>query len=361
MLKFLDEYRDSALSTEIAEKIISISTKPINIMEVCGGHTMAIRKNGIHKLVGEKINLISGPGCPVCVSAISDVDRAIALSRIDSVCVCTFGDLFYVPGTDSSLAKEKANGADIRIVYSVKDVIEFARAERDKKFIFISIGFETTVPTAAAAVVEAYEKGINNFYILSLNKTLPNALKVLLRSPYSTIDALICPGHVSTITGIDMYRFIVNKLKIPCCVTGFEPTDILTSIYILTKLYQDATPELVNGYKRAVRDKGNEVAQAVIKEVFKPIDATWRGIGTIQESGLGLKNRYKRFDAMENFDVKIPKPYENPNCICGDILTGHKKPTDCALFKKACTPTDPKGACMVSSEGSCAAVFKYGE
>jgi len=361
MLKFLDEYRDKDACLEIADRIKSISKKKINIMEVCGGHTMAIRKNGINKIVGKNVDLISGPGCPVCVSAIEDIDDVITLSKMPGVVICTFGDLFYVPGTESSLAKEKANGADVRIVYSVKDAVEFAKDEKTENFVFISIGFETTAPTSAAAIIEASEFGINNFFIVSLNKTLPSALKALLSDKNSKVDALICPGHVSTITGPDMYKFIVEELGIPCCISGFEPTDLLTSIFMLVEMCENSLPRLANAYERAVHRQGNEKAKIIMKEVFKDEDAIWRGLGTIPDSGLGLKPRYKRFDARENFNIKKTGAKENPACICGEILRGSKKPTECSLFRRSCRPDDPKGACMVSSEGSCAAVFKYGD
>ena len=260
MIKFLDEYRDANLSLQIAEKIKSISTKKINIMEVCGGHTMAIRKNGIHKIVGDKINLISGPGCPVCVTSMSDIDTAIALSKEKDVILCTFGDLFYVPGTESSFAKRKAEGSDIRVVYSIHDALNFAKENKDKKVIFISIGFETTTPTSAACILEAKEKGIDNFFILALNKTMPYALKAILENEKCTVDALLCPGHVSTITGLSIYRFIVDELKIPCCISGFEPTDLMASVYILAEMCEKNEAKLINGYNRAVFEEGNEKA-----------------------------------------------------------------------------------------------------
>lgn len=360
MIKFLDEYRDVDLSLKLAENIRKISKKRFNIMEVCGGHTMAIRKNGIHKLVGENIRLISGPGCPVCVTAMEDIDKVIALSKIENAVICTFGDLFYVPGTASSLAQAKAEGEDIRIVYSVYDALNYAKQQRDKKVIFISIGFETTAPTAAAAVMQARAEKISNFYILALNKTMPNALRVVLQDKDSVIDALLCPGHVSTITGIDIYRFIVDELGVSCCVSGFEPLDMLAAIYTLTDAYENGKASLTNTYKRVVRDEGNKKAQNIMYEVFKPHDAPWRGIGIIAGSGLKLKNIYKEFDAEENFNIDIPESKENYACICGDILRGAKQPTDCRLFGGACIPLNPKGACMVSNEGTCAAWYKYG-
>lgn len=359
MLKFVDEYRDIDLCLAAAEKIRAISKRKINIMEVCGGHTTAIRKNGINKLVGENINLISGPGCPVCVTSEEDIDRAVNLCEVKNAAICTFGDLFDVPGAYSSLAKKKSEGADVRIVYSAYDALEFVRREKDKNFIFISIGFETTAPAIAAAVMQAKKEGLDNFYILGLNKTMPDALNAILK--HSKINALICPGHVTAITGVDIYKSIVEDIGISCCVSGFEPLDILTSIYILVELFEKGETTLVNAYGRVVREEGNEKAQGIMHEVFEECDASWRGWGVIENSGLKLRGKYRGFDAMENFKTNVSSVVKNDGCICGDVLMGLKNPRDCRLFGEICTPAEPKGACMVSSEGSCAAWYKYGD
>jgi len=361
MIKFVDEYRNPALCLKASEKIKAISKKKIRIMEVCGGHTMAIRKNGLNKLVGGNITFISGPGCPVCVTALQDVDTAIALSKLEGITVCTFGDLFYVPGSSSSLAESKSEGADVRVVYSADDALNLAGRQRDKKVVFISIGFETTAPTAAAAILRAQAEGLDNFYILALNKTMPAALRAILGSGDTKIDALICPGHVSTITGIEIYRFIVEEFKIPCCVCGFEPLDIMTGVYILAGLSEENKAELVNAYKRVVRDEGNKKARSIMREVFEKADAPWRGIGVIPSSGLRLRSPYKRFAARERFNIDVPPAKENPGCICGEVLRGIKRPADCPLFAKTCSPSRPQGACMVSSEGICSAWYKYGD
>ncbi|MBD3380091.1 MAG: hydrogenase formation protein HypD [Candidatus Omnitrophica bacterium] len=360
MLKYLDEYRDAGLVGEISSRIKGLSSKQLNIMEVCGGHTMSIRKHGIHELVGDNINLISGPGCPVCVTSISDMDRAIALSECGNTVLCTFGDMFSVPGSRSSLEKARAGGADVRTVYSVHDALSFAAEEKDKDFIFLSIGFETTAPTAAAAVLQAKKENIDNFFVLSLNKTMPAALKAVLSGEDSRIDALICPGHVSTITGTGIYRPIVNDLGVSCCVSGFEPADVLSAIYFLVESHEEGRPRLVNAYRRAVREEGNRKACAIIDRVFEPCDAEWRGLGMIPDSGLKLRKEYSGLDAGVRFKVDVPPSAEFPGCICGDILRGAKDPSDCPLFGKACIPEGPKGACMVSSEGACAAWYKYG-
>ncbi len=360
-MKYLDEYRDAEFSLKIAEKIRGLSTKPLNIMEVCGGHTMAIRKNGIHKLVGEHINLISGPGCPVCVTSLEDIDKIISLAMSEKVVICTFGDLFYVPGSKGSLCSVKASGADVRIVYSVHDVLSFAAEEKDKQFVFISIGFETTTPSAAAAVIHARKEGIRNFFVLAYNKTMPNALEAVLSDEASCINALICPGHVSAITGLSIYYSIVGKIGVSCCVSGFEPTDILHAIYVLTDLHEKGEIRLLNAYRRAVPDEGNAKALQIMEEVFEPAEANWRGVGVIPGSGLKIKNSFKDFDAEKVFEIKCERAEDIRDCICGDILKGAKKPLECSLFKTVCTPEAPKGACMVSSEGACAAWYKYGE
>lgn len=362
MLKYVDEYRDVELSLRIAGKIRDISTKPFNVMEVCGGHTMAIRKYGVHKLIGPNIRLISGPGCPVCVTSLKDIDKAIALAWAADVSICTFGDMVYVPGTSSSLAQAKAEGRDVRTVYSVHDVLNFAKEEPKKEFVFISIGFETTAPTAAAAIIEAREEKVNNFSVLALNKTMPAALTALLGDGSSIVDALIAPGHVSTITGLSIYEPIVKDLGISCAVSGFEPADILRAIFSLAELFEKGEVKLINAYERVVKKEGNKKALAVMSEVFEESDAEWRGLGVIPRSGLKLRKAYAGLDAEKRFTIPagdISSACEGA-CICGDILKGIKEPPDCTLFGKACTPESPRGACMVSSEGSCAAWYKYG-
>ena len=362
MLKFTDEYRDKKICSEIAEKIRSISSKKINIMEVCGGHTMAIRKNGLHKLVGDNIRLLSGPGCPVCVTSEEDIDTAIALSESKDVIICTFGDLFHVPGTLTSLSKKRSSGSDVRVVYSVRDAFLLAKATPDKKVVFISIGFETTTPTIAAVIKEAYSDGVENFFVLALNKTMPNALGAILSDESSKIDAVICPGHVSSITGTSMYKPIVNDFGVSCCVSGFEPMDVLASIYFLVESCEKEKPELFNQYKRAVTDDGNETAISLMNDIFEANDTEWRGLGVIKNSGLKIRDKYAKFDALKKIDFKKPSyTARKTSCSCGDILKGIKSPSDCGLFGKTCTPREPKGSCMVSSEGVCAAWYKYGD
>ena len=267
--------------------------------------------------------------------------------------------MFYVPGSGFSLAQAKADGADVRVVYSISDALEFAREEKSRDFVFISIGFETTTPAAAAAIITAKKEGLANFSVLSLNKTMPEALRTVLGGKDSRIEALICPGHVSTVTGTAMYAPIVNVLGISCCIAGFEPADILRAVYMLTELHEKDEKGLINAYERAVRTDGNPKARYIMDEVFEPADSSWRGFGVIPGSGLKLRDKFRDFDVMKRFDIKVPESKEAAGCICGDILRGTKRPADCKLFQNACTPSSPKGACMVSSEGACAAWHKY--
>ncbi|MDD5633951.1 MAG: hydrogenase formation protein HypD [Candidatus Omnitrophica bacterium] len=361
MFKFVDEYRDKDLCRRLAEGIIGISKKPFTIMEVCGGHTMSIRKNGIHKLIGSNIKLVSGPGCPVCVTSQKDIDKAIALARLNNVVVCTFGDMVDVPGTSVTLAEVKAEKGNVRVVYSVQDVLSFAKNEPDKHFVFIGIGFETTAPTIAAAIMQAKAEKIKNFSVLALNKTMPAALKAVLEDKDAKINALISPGHVSTITGTGIYKFIVDDLRISCCVAGFEPADILRAIYLLAELRENNKVSLINAYERAVKENGNEKAKYIMYEVFDSADAEWRGFGVIPASGLRIRKEFADLDAEKIFKIDVGASKEIKGCICGDILRGIKEPKNCKLFGQKCTPMKPQGACMVSSEGTCAAWYKYGE
>ncbi|MFH1878009.1 MAG: hydrogenase formation protein HypD [Candidatus Omnitrophota bacterium] len=361
MLEELKDYRDPALCLDLAGKIRDISAEPFNIMEVCGGHTYAIRKNGIHKITGENINFMSGPGCPVCVTPTADIDKAVELASVKGAVVCSFGDLIHVPGSEKSLAEARAGSGNVRAVYSVYDVLGFARAEPGKNFIFISVGFETTAPAAAAAVIRADEDGLGNFFVLALNKTMPAALKAVLGDARSKVHALLCPGHVSTITGSLIYRSLVDETGVSCCITGFEPFDILRAVFELALAREKGEARLINAYERAVNDDGNRKARSVMSEVFEESDSVWRGLGAIPGSGLRLKEKYERFDAEKNFPLETRPAEENAGCICGSILRGISKPPDCPLFRTVCSPDNPAGACMVSSEGACGAWYKYGE
>jgi len=357
-LKYVDEYRNKEIAQKILRQVKSISKKKINLMEVCGTHTVAIFRNGIRKILPSNINLISGPGCPVCVTPISYIDEIIALSRGEDFIITTFGDMMRVPGSTSTLEKEKTDGADIRIVYSTLDALQIARNNPSKKVVFMGVGFETTSPTIASAILKAQKDEINNFAVLSVAKIMPPAMKALLEGEEVNIDGFICPGHVSAIIGSKPYNFITTQYKVPCVICGFEPLDILQSIYMLVKQVEDGRIEVEIQYERAVKPEGNKIALDKINEVFKVVDSNWRGIGNIPLSGLGIKDKYEQFNARK-FEVEIEETKESRGCRCGEVLRGVITPPECPLFKKICTPEDPKGACMVSTEGTCAAYYKY--
>jgi hydrogenase expression/formation protein HypD len=327
-------------------------------MEVCGGHTMAIRKSGIHRLLTENITLISGPGCPVCVTGTNYIDKAVLLSRNAENIITTYGDLIRVPGSNSSLETERAKGADIRIVYSSRDAIDITEQNPNKNIIFLGIGFETTTPPTAISVLEAQKRNLNNFFVLSAHKLMPPAMNALIRGG-SQINGYIGPGHVSTVAGAKIYEPLVEEYKISVAISGFEPVDILQSILMLVKRIEFNQPGIDIQYSRAVSYEGNLKAQLFVSSVFETCDDTWRGIGNIPLSGLKLKSEYAKYDAQSVFDIKTEEHPEPKGCICGEILKGISSPENCKLFAKTCTPENPIGACMVSSEGTCAAYFKY--
>jgi hydrogenase expression/formation protein HypD len=358
-LKYIDEFRDKTLVRELSDKIKQISCRKITLMEVCGGHTMAIHKFGIPSLLPENISLLSGPGCPVCVTDIKFIDRAVALSRLDNTIIATYGDLIRVPGSSSSLDKEKAAGADIKIVYSTLEALNIAMNNRDRKVIFLGIGFETTTPSSAIAILEASKRNINNFFLYSAHKIMPPAMAALINEGIK-IDGFIGPGHVSTVAGAKMYDSLAVKYKLSVVISGFEPVDILQSVYMLVRQLELNDPRVEIQYRRAVTYDGNIKAQKLIDEVFEPRDDWWRGLGVIPDSGLGIKKKYESYDAEKQIDVDVEPPVEPKGCICGDILKGLKKPADCKLFKKVCTPAYPVGTCMVSNEGTCHAYFNFG-
>lgn len=332
----------------------------INIMEVCGTHTMAIARHGLRKLFPPNVNLLSGPGCPVCVTPAEDIDRAIELSKLPGVVITTFGDMVHVPGSYSSLEAERGKGADVRIVYSPSDALDIAAASPDKKIIFLGVGFETTSPAVAATVLRAKKLKAKNFYVLAMFKTLPNALRAILAIKERRIDGFILPGHASVILGEKPYAFIPKEYGIPGVITGFEPDDILESVKLILKQAVEGKPRIENEYKSTVPPEGNAVARKLLAKVFREEDSNWREIGRIPKSGLALRPEYSAFDAAKHFRIKPPKTKENKGCLCGKILLGLNAPRECKLFGKGCTPGHPIGPCMVSSEGSCAAEFKYG-
>ncbi|MFC1517920.1 hydrogenase formation protein HypD [Candidatus Margulisiibacteriota bacterium] len=357
-MKYIDEYRDKQLVLNIAENIKKISKKEIALMEVCGGHTMSIYKFGLPSLLPKTVKLISGPGCPVCVTSTKFVDQAIAYSKLPEVIIATFGDLIRVPGSNSSLVKEKANGADIRLVFSPLEALEIAKENTDKKVVFLGIGFETTAPTSAATIIDAYKQGVKNFYVLSSHKVMPPAMSALIDEGV-TLNGYICPGHVSTITGSEIYEPIAKKYKLGCVISGFEPADMMQSIYMLVKQFESGEPKVEIEYKRAVKPEGNLKAKKMLDEVFELRDDWWRGLGILPKSGLGIRDKYREYDAEKMLVVDVPEPVEPKGCSCGEVLKGIKEPKECKLFAKVCTPEHPVGACMVSSEGACAARYKY--
>jgi hydrogenase expression/formation protein HypD len=331
----------------------------VNIMEVCGTHTMAISRNGIRQIIPETINLISGPGCPVCVTPASDIDRILEISDNYEISLFTFGDMLRVPGTKSSLYNKKSEGRDINICYSPADALNFAAENPDKNVVFLAIGFETTIPLTSVIIKRALIKRINNFFIYNTHKLIPEAMEILLKDKDVKIDAFLCPGHVSAIIGSMPYNFISENYNTPCVISGFEPPDILESINMIIKQLKKSVSEVEIQYTRAVRKEGNPEAIKLMYEVFDRSDSIWRGLGNIPKSGLKLKNIFSKFDARTHFPVKEIKSFEPPGCQCGNVLKGIKKPFECSLFSRVCRPENPVGPCMVSSEGSCAAFYKY--
>lgn len=358
-MKYQDEYRDPELAERIVSAINNKSRTPVRFMEVCGTHTVAIFRSGLKELLRETITLISGPGCPVCVTSPEDIDRAIKLCREPDVTVATFGDLMRVPGSESSLHQEKARGADVRMVYASMDALELARKHQDRRIVMIGIGFETTVPTIAAAVYQAQQEGLDNFLVFSAHKLLPPALDALLAGEEVRIDGFICPGHVTTIIGTEPYQEVVDRYGKPCAISGFEPVDILQSIDMLVSQIEEQRCEVEIQYARAVHSEGNPKARQLMEEVFEPTDGLWRGLGSLPQSGLKLRGKYRTHAAESHYDLTVPPTDEMPGCRCGEVLRGVLAPPQCALFRKSCTPTNPYGPCMVSTEGTCAAYFKY--
>lgn len=357
-MKYIDEYRDKDLIAKLTDLINKSVRREYRFMEVCGGHTAAIHRFGIPSLLPDGVRLISGPGCPVCVTGTEYIDRAIEYSKMDEVIIATFGDMIRVPGSVSSLEKEKGAGADIRIVLSALDAIKISRANHAKTVIFLGIGFETTAPGTAITILQADKENIDNFLLLSAHKVMPPAIETII-SEGVNLDGFICPGHVAAITGSKVFGFISEKYHLSSVITGFEPADILQSIFMLIRQVNRNSPQAEIQYKRAVTVNGNFMAQMCLSEVFETCDANWRGFGSIKSSGLTLKNKFERFNAEKRLPVIIDPFEENKMCCCGEILRGIKTPEDCPHFGKTCTPENPIGACMVSTEGSCNNWHKY--
>ena len=355
-------FRDPALARELIARIHKlVGNRHINLMEVCGTHTVSIGRYGFRSIMPAGLKLLSGPGCPVCVTANRDIDHAIALAQMDGAIITTFGDMLRVPGSTTSLAAQKAAGRDIRIVYSPLDALDIAAQNPAREVIFMGVGFETTTPTIAAAILEAQARGLKNFSVFCAHKTTPPALAAIANDPETTIDGFILPGHVSTITGLEPFGFLVRDFDTPGVVTGFEPVDILEGICMLVEMIVSKDPAIKNAYRRGVNQNGNAVARELTAQVFEPCDATWRGLGPIAGSGLRMRDKFAAFDASRRFDVEVEPTREPRGCRCGDVLRGAITPNGCPLFGHACTPEHPVGPCMVSSEGSCAAYFRYRE
>jgi hydrogenase expression/formation protein HypD len=358
-MKFIDEYRDAKAARQFVKAIAHITTKPWTIMEVCGGQTHAIVKFGIDELLPNKITLLHGPGCPVCVTPVELIDKAVKIAANPGVIFTSFGDMLRVPGTLGDLLSAKANGGDVRMVYSPLDAVKIAEQNPEKQVVFFAVGFETTAPANAMAVYQAYQRGIENFSLLVSHVLVPPAIEAILSSPRNRVQAFLAAGHVCTVMGYTEYEPIVQKYHIPIVVTGFEPLDILQGIYMTVKQLEEGRAEVENPYSRSVRREGNVPAQDLIREIFEIVPRKWRGISEIPRSGLGLREKYARFDAELLFNLADYTVEESSECISGLILQGEKKPHDCPAFGTSCTPEHPLGATMVSSEGACAAYYRY--
>jgi len=356
-MKFIQEYQNPEQVHRLAREIADVVSEPMSFMEVCGTHAHAVARYGLHELFPEQLGLISGPGCPVCVTPPEVIDAAVRLAQ-EGVWVAAFGDMMKVPGSQGTLSGVKAQGGQVRIVYSPMQSVEWAQENPGEQIVFMGVGFETTIPSVAVSIGEAKQLGLRNFSVLVAHRLIPPAMEVLVDQPDVQIDGFLCPGHVSAIIGSKPYQPLADR-GIPCVVAGFEPLDILQGVYVLARMRQEGKARVANQYKRVVRREGNPVALAKIKEVFEVTDCRWRGLGVMPDSGLRLREEYEDFDAEKRFELDLLPVAEPPGCECGAILRGAKHPTDCGLFGSACRPDHPIGPCMVSSEGACAAVYRY--
>lgn len=352
-------FKDPKLARGLIETIHRLAPEHATLMEVCGTHTVAIARNGIRDLMPEGLRLASGPGCPVCVTCNRDIDTVIALARIPNVTITTFGDMTRVPGSTSSLLAEQAAGRSVEIVYSPLDALAFAKAHPEREVVFVGVGFETTTPLVAMAIKRAKAMGLSNFTVFAAHKNMPGALELLVGDPTLELDALILPGHVSTIIGAEPYRFLAEKYGIPGVITGFEPVDVLQGIAMLVRQLHEGRAEIEIAYARGVMPEGNPVALAAIDEVFETCTATWRGLGDIPGSGYRIRDEFANFDAVRRFEPDVESTRDPKGCRCGDVLRARIAPNECPLFRTVCTPENPVGPCMVSSEGSCAAYYRY--
>jgi hydrogenase expression/formation protein HypD len=358
-VKFVDEYRNAEAAQRLARAVRAATTRPWNIMEVCGGQTHAIIRFAIDEMLPREITLIHGPGCPVCVTPIELIDKAVAIAARPGVIFCSFGDMLRVPGSRKDLLTVKSEGGDVRIVYSPMDAVALARQHPERQVVFFAVGFETTAPANAMAVAQAARLGLENFSVLVSHVLVPPAIRAVLSSPSNRVQGFLAAGHVCTVTGMDEYRPIAQQYRVPIVVTGFEPLDILQGVLMCVRQLEAGRCEVENQYARSVRPEGNQVALRQIHEVFQPVPRKWRGIGEIPASGLALRQPYAKFDAERRFGVTEITAAEPAECIAGAVLQGHKKPYDCPVFGIHCTPERPLGAPMVSAEGACAAYYRY--
>ena len=359
-MRYIDEFRDPKLAQALVKHIHARSTKPLHIMEFCGGHTHAIMRYGIRQLLPQRVSLSSGPGCPVCVTDDTDLDRAIALAWLPQVILTTFGDMVRVPGSNGCLEDAKSEGADVRVVYSTLDALQIARENPDQAVIFLGVGFETTAPTVAGSILQAQREGLDNYFALSLHKLTPPAMRAILDAGEVRLAGVIGPGHVATIIGSEAWRFLPTDYGIGCAVAGFEPLDILQAIAELVDMHEKGKPRVANVYARSVRPQGNRHAQDMMEEVFEIGPGAWRGLGELPNSALLIRPRYADRDASRAFPVQVETARRPRGCRCGEVLRGVVIPTQCPLFQRVCTPQNPIGPCMVSAEGACAAYYHYG-
>ncbi|TEU14036.1 MAG: hydrogenase formation protein HypD [Anaerolineales bacterium] len=358
-MKYVDEYRDETAAQRYVEAIQRTATRPWTLMEICGGQTHTILKFGLDRMLPKEVTLVHGPGCPVCVTPVELLDKAIAIASRPGVTFFSFGDMLRVPGSHEDLLMVKAEGGDVRMVYSPLDALKLAQQDPDREVVFFAVGFETTAPANAMAVWQARQMGLRNFSVLSAHVLVPPAIEAILDAPGNEVQGFLAPGHVCTVMGYWEYEPIAGRYQVPIVVTGFEPVDILQGLYMTLKALEEGRWEVENQYARSVRREGNAQAQQIIRQVFEVTDRAWRGIGVIPRSGLRLREEYAEFDAERRFDVADMTVEESPDCIAGLILQGQNKPTECTAFSTRCTPEHPLGAPMVSSEGACAAYYRY--
>ena len=365
-MKYIDEFRDPAVARRLIKDIARHSIRPVRLMEFCGGHTRAISQSGLRQVLPAAVRLRSGPGCPVCVTSAADLGRAIALAQVPGTILTTFGDMVRVPSNQGSLQEARAKGADVRIVYSTLDALQIARQNPDRCVVFLGVGFETTAPTVAAAILQAEAESISNFCVFSVHKLTPPATRAILDGGEVRLDGVIGPGHVTTIIGADAWGFLPDEYGLPCAIAGFEPLDILRAVAMLVEMNETGQPTVGNAYERSVKAEGNHVALEMMDRVFNVDTADWRGFGPIPDSGLVVRAEYAHRDAARLFSAEIARVAgedavtEPKGCRCGEVLRGVLEPPECPLFRRACSPRTPIGPCMVSAEGACAAYYRYG-